>query len=205
MRNFITKTLLLGIGIGVLQGMLIFAAVRFFTYSPKHTHYHANFAVFINGERQQFKGFQYYEDVAACSAYDEMTPKKRVHMHNNVNDSVHVHDEGVTWGAFFQNLGWAIGSDYIKTDEQLYTDDDTNKLSFVLNGQDQPDVTNMVVGNKDRLLVSFGDETDEELDKRFEQVAHTAHKHNQTQDPASCSGDEEVSVKDRFRHIFDTK
>jgi hypothetical protein len=203
MKGFFTRTVLLGMGLGLLLGFGVFALVRFATYSPEHTHYHANFAVYINGERQEFKGMQYYEDVAACSAYEKLTPKERVHMHGQVNDSVHVHDDGVTWGAFFQNLGWNIDTDFIKTDEKLYLQDDTNKITFILNGDDLPSITNTEIGDEDRLLISYGPYDTNVLEKQFESTAHSAHDLNQKQDPASCSGSEAPSLNDRVRHIFD--
>lgn len=202
-RSFFTqKVLFVGVIFGILVGFLIFAGIRFFTYSPERTHYHANFAVYINGERQQFKGPQYYEDIASCSAYNDMTPEKRTHMHNNVNDVVHVHDHAVTWGAFFQNLGWAIDSDFIKTDTTLYPVDGTHEMTFVLNGKDQPDITNKVIGDDDRLLVSYGSYDKQQITKQYDAIPKTAEKHDHTQDPASCSGSERITAKDRFKHIF---
>jgi hypothetical protein len=205
MKKYLTRSTLIALVIGAVLGFILLAAVRLVTYSPERTHYHANFAVYINGERQQFKGPQYYEDVAVCSAYKDMTPKKRTHMHNNINDTVHVHDNAVTWGDFFQNLGWVVDNDFIKTDTQLYTENDTQKVSFMLNGQDQPSISNTVIGDEDRLLISYGSEKSSGLDKQYDSIAKTAHEHDETQDPASCSGDEQISVKDRLKHIFDTK
>ena len=203
MREFASRESLIALLVGFVLGLLVFGLVRFATYSPEHTHYHANFAVYVNGERQQFDGLQYYEDVAVCSAYEEMKPKERVHMHNQVNDSVHVHDEGVTWGAYFQNLGWAIDGDFIKTDSALLVENDDNDVTFILNGQDQPDITNMLIGNEDRLLISYGKYDADTAKAQFDTIKATAAKHNQTQDPASCSGSQAPTMKDRFRHIFD--
>lgn len=204
MKRFMTKTAGVSLLIGAILGVLIVAIIRFATYDPQLTHYHANFEVFINGQRQLFKGPQYYQDVAACSAFQEMTPEKRVHMHDNVNDVVHVHDEAVTWGAFFQNLGWAIDPDFIKTDQKLYVADDTHTMIFMLNGQEQPDVTNTVIKDDDRLLINFGDQNEPAIKKEFNGIAKTAHEHDETKDPQSCSGPEQVTFKDRLKHIFAT-
>ena len=124
-------------------------------------------------------------------------------MHNNVNDSVHVHDEGVTWGAFFQNLGWNVDSEFIKTDQKLLTEDDTNKITFILNGEDQPSITNTEIGNEDRLLIVYGPYDADAIQKLYDKTAHSAHELNQTQDPASCSGSEAPTVEDRLHHILD--
>jgi predicted lactoylglutathione lyase len=204
MRKYFSKVSWISLVIGFVAGFLVLAVIRFATYNPQHTHYHANFAVYINGDRQQFKGQQYYQDVAACAAYNDMTPEKRVHMHNNINDVVHVHDHAVTWGAFFQNLGWNINADYIKTDTTLYQTDDTREMTFILNGKDQPDITNKVIGDEDQLLISYGQYDKAAVQKQFDTIAKTAEEHDHTQDPASCSGSETVTFKDRLKHIFDT-
>lgn len=58
---------------GIVLGALALLVIRFFTYSPPQVHYHANFAVYINGQREQFKGPQYYQEVAVCSSTNDIT------------------------------------------------------------------------------------------------------------------------------------
>ncbi len=192
-------------GIGLLVGIVVILAIRFVTYSPHHTHYHANVAVYINGQREQFKDPTYYEDVAACTAYENITPPERAHLHGNVNDVVHVHDDAVTWGQFFENIGWYLGDDFIKTRDQLYVAQGSEKLHIILNGQDYTGLTpvsNMVIGDQDKLLVSFGDVSKSTLKTEFSGIQNGAKKANETQDPASCSGHQNASVSERFKHLF---
>lgn len=192
---------------GLLLGALIILGVRFATYNPKHTHYHANFAVYVNGQREAFKSPTYYEDVAACTTYDNMTPPERAHLHDNVNDVVHVHDDAVTWSQFFENLGWYLGDDFIKTDKQLYVGDDTNKLHIMLNGQDYTGITaisNRVIGDQDKLLVSFGDVSQSDIKKEYAGIDNKAKVADETQDPASCSGHSSPGTTERFKHLFST-
>lgn len=193
------------LGYGILLGALLVMAIRFVSYAPHHTHYHANFAVYIDGEREAFNDPSYYEDVAACAAYDDITPPERAHMHNKVNDVVHVHDDAVTWGQFFENLGWYIGDDFIKTDKQMYMADSDQKLHILINGQDYTDInaiTNRVIGDEDKLLVSFGDVSDDELKQEYSVIKNNADKANHTQDPASCSGHENPSFMERLKHVL---
>lgn len=191
---------------GLLLGMLVILGIRFFTYHPAHTHYHANFQVYINGQREMFKAPSYYEDVAACSAYENITPAERAHMHGSVNDVVHVHDHAVTWGQFFENLGWYIGDDFIKTkDGTLYVADGSSKLHIILNGQDYTDltpITNTQIGDQDKLLVSFGDISDSTLKTEYNGITNNAKKSDETKDPASCSGDIAPTTSERLKHLF---
>lgn len=191
--------------VGILLGALVVLAIRYFTYNPHATHYHANFAVYIDGQREQFKSPTYYQEVAACNLTDKVLPIQRAHMHDNINDVIHVHDAGVTWNQFFNNIGWSIGLDYIHTQTQLYQNTDTAKVHYILNGKDVTDdinVANTVIGDKDRLLVSYGEESESQLQQQFKTVASTAAKVDSQQDPASCAGSEKVTASERFKHLF---
>ncbi len=191
---------------GLLLGVVVILGIRFFTYNPAHTHYHANFQVYINGKRELFKDSTYYEDVAACSAYDNITPAERAHMHDEVNDVIHVHDHAVTWGQFFENIGWFVGDDFVKTkDGTLYVANGNEKLHIMLNGQDYTDltpITDMTIGDQDKLLISFGDLSDSTIKTEYNGIKNNAKKSDETKDPASCSGDIKPSTTDRLKHLF---
>src|SRR5450432_3603881 len=99
MKTFINKTVLVSAVIGIIVGVLALLVVRYFTYNPPRVHYHANFAVYINGQQEQFKDNFYYEsEASACTATGNITPPDRAHMHDHINNVVHVHDHAVTWG-----------------------------------------------------------------------------------------------------------
>lgn len=191
---------------GVLIGSLLILGIRFLTYAPEQeTHFHANFAVYIDGVREEFKAPQYYEEVSICGMHDNMSPKMRVHMHNQENGVIHVHHDGVTWGQFFENLGWYVGPDFIRTNSTLYTVSDTKKLNIILDGQNLTGlstITNELIGDRDRLLISFGEADKATLDKQFAAVANDAGEYNQKPDPAACSGAHNVTISDRFKHLF---
>lgn len=193
--------------LGLVLGALIVMAIRFATYHTETTHYHANFAVYINGQREQFKGLQYYQEVAACAVHGAIQPAQRAHMHDNLNSVLHVHDEAVTWQQFFTNLGWTLGPDFIQTgDKVIHHEDETNKLHIVLNGQDLTGLTsiaNQTIKDEDRLLISYGDIDSGAIQKEYKSVPTTAHHFDITPDPASCAGQmEHVTLSDRLHHLF---
>lgn len=181
------KTLML-VAIGFVGGFVWLAGLRFFIAQPEETHYHSNFAVYINGEREEFDLPTYYEEVAACTTAYHDNPKGRVHMHGQINDVIHVHDQRVTYGNFFQNIGWGIGKNYLSTLDGTFVADDEHDLTFILNGEEIDSITNRVIGNLDKLLVSYGSASDEELQRQYETVADTAEETNKYQDPGSCGG-----------------
>lgn len=201
------KTKWLLFTVGLLLGALVILAIRLTTYEMPHTHYHANFAVYINGQREEFKASHYYEEIAACTLHGTIQPAQRAHMHDEINSIIHVHDDGVTWEQFFNNIGWTLGPNFIQDDQHtLYLEDETNKLNIVLNGQNLTDLTNIanqVIKDEDRLLISFGDIDNSTLDKEFKSVPATAHHYDITPDPASCAGQmENPSFSERLHHLF---
>jgi hypothetical protein len=189
MRQFMRRnqTILIYLTLGFVAGLLWFGALRYFLVNPAETHYHANFAVYINGEREEFAEFTYYEEVAACTSEYENNPKGRVHMHDKVNNVIHVHDKRVTYGNFFQNIGWNVGDEYIATLDAVYQTGTEKKVVYYLNGTEVERIDNKVIGNTDRVLISYGDASTD-FSSQFASVAATAEEVNKYQDPASCGG-----------------
>lgn len=171
---------------------------------PEKTHYHANFAVYVNGQREKFEGPRYYEETEAtsCTLEHVESPTERAHMHGNVNNVVHVEDHLVTWGNFFQNIGWVVSPDLIKSPKQMILADPERKVTFMLNDKVVPDVTKLIIKDQDRLLVDLGNTSEQTLQKEYKTVPATAQKYNLTQDPAGCSGNRPTTVSDRLKHLF---
>lgn len=190
---------------GVVLGVLLFVAFRFAVADPPEpTHYHANFAVWVNGERLDLSADQFMEDVGSCAAQGAVLPRERAHLHNNNADVVHVHDQGVTWGQLLANLGMAAGNDFlVLPGGALYEAGAGRTMKFILNRRPQFSVTNDLIRSGDRLLISFGPEEEAEvLRTQFAAVASDAPEFNLRPDPASCSGAAAPTMWDRFRHAW---
>lgn len=203
MKNIVSPRIVLVGLAGVLIGAFTILGIRLATYAPpEKVHYHANFVVYINGVREEFKGPKYYEETAAteCTINKVETPLERAHLHDNVGDVVHVEDAATTWGNFFQNIGWGIDQTYIKTDKALLQTDDQAKLVFVLNGEEVADITSRVIDNRDKLLVSYG--VNQDATKQFKNVPDTAEKYNEEKDPEGCSGSIAPTLQEKLRHLF---
>lgn len=205
MKLLQNKRVLAGGLVGLFLGALIVLGIRFATYQPKDVvHYHANFAVYVNGEREQFKGMQYYEETAAtaCTLEHVDSPKERAHMHGNVNDAVHVEDHLVTWGNFMQNLGWGLGDDYLKSADSVYMPNDQNKLVFVLNGKTVETISDKIIGDRDKLLISYGSSNESQLKEQYGSIAGSAEKYDTSKDPASCGAGHEIKFSDRLKNLL---
>jgi hypothetical protein len=167
------------------------------------THHHANWAIIVNGTRIDLSGDRFMEEISACSAGDEgIQPTQRIHMHENLQDIVHVHHEGATWGHLMTNLGLGLGDDWlfldrglvegitgVAPDGRLTSGTGGGRLVFVVNGFVVPSLANRVVASEDRVLVAWTDGDVETVRASwFERVATDAGEYNERMDPASCSG-----------------
>ncbi len=196
------KRLITALLAGFMVGTLWLVLVRFVTFEDKRTHYHANFAMYINGQRDPFESSTFYEETQSCSA-DEVGPRSRVHLHDQKSSVVHVHDEGATWGHLFANLGYSLGNKSLQTDKGVFVDGtDENELTFVLNGKKLDGVANEVIRSEDVLLINYGRDDQNTLGNRLNEIAKDAKDYNQKSDPSSCSGSKPVTFTQRLKHAI---
>lgn len=194
--------LLAGIFVGGLGlGLVRLAALP----ENEPVHHHANWSVWVEGQRVDLSADEFMEDVSACSAGgDSVSPYQRVHMHENNPDVVHVHHEGASWGHLLQNLGWGAGPDWLVTHEgEMYREEGEMRLTWIVNGLVVPPAYDRVIQPGDRLLISFGPESTEELlQDRFPTVSSDAPEYDLTFDPAGCQGAEPETLGERVRRAF---
>jgi hypothetical protein len=192
--------------VGILIGVLSLAAVRWTVAPPPvPTHYHANWALFVNGQRVDLSGQQYMEEVTACVPVGQtILPTQRTHMHEGNQDVVPVHDDGVTWGHLMANLGFGLGEDFlILHGGDRYVTDGERSLKYIADGDVVLPAYNRVIRSTERLLISYGPETAAEvIATQFPRVASTAAEYNTRPDPAGCAGAAEMTFGQKLRYAF---
>jgi hypothetical protein len=196
------KRIAAGVLVGFLAGVIWLVGIRFALYEKEEVHYHANYAVYINGEKEDFNSFAYYEEVQSCGADAAFNPRNRTHMHDEVNHIVHIHDNGATWGHFFANLGFTLGDNVLSTGKDLYTNYQDSKLRFLLNDQEVSTIANQTIRSEDVLLINYGDDSDETLQERYDQITKDAAEYNLRDDPSACSGGKPITFGERLRHAI---
>ncbi len=187
------------LALGFVVGVVVLGALHFFRDVEHPVHYHANFALYVDGTRDTFKSPTNYEEVQTCGA-DLDNPRGRVHMHDEDPYTVHVHDAAVTWGALFDNVGYTLGDNVLKTGQGVYVSGTNGKqLTFILNGSPVFDVANRVIKDKDVLLISYGNESNAIQQKHYDAIPRTAAEHDATNDPATCSGSKPQTTISRLK------
>lgn len=80
-----------------------------------HTHFHAGFIVYVNGEKQDYSDTRFMHlDVCSIPGKQDdhaMDAKDTVHLHDNVGDVAHIHTENVTWRMLFENMNVSFPKD----------------------------------------------------------------------------------------------
>lgn len=193
------RKLVIALVSGFVLGVFWFITFRVLSYQDTRIHYHGNFALFVNGQREEFSSSTFYEETQACSA-DEIGPKSRVHLHNQKGHIVHVHDEGSTWGHLFANLGYGLNGKSVQTDEGVFVEGENgNELTFLLNGQEVENPSNEVIRSEDVLLINYGKDTEQVLQQRYDQIAKDAAEYNTKSDPSACAGSQPITFTDKLK------
>ena len=168
--------------------LLAIAITYIFTPRPYQVHYHANFAVYIDGKQEDFSSEMYMEETARCNVTTGVLPQDRIHLHDKKGSLVHVHMAASTWGDLFANLSWGIGSTYLADPYgKIRTATGETNLYFFINGKPIMNPANEIVKSTNRLLVWYGSGTEIEIQKKTESlVPKDADEYNHKPDPASC-------------------
>jgi hypothetical protein len=188
----------------VVMTLAVFTTVRLVTFVDPRVHYHANFALYIDGVQDKFSDPSFYEEVSACSASEQNKPESRVHLHENIGEVLHVHDQAATWGALFANLRYTLGNKILRTqDGKLLVDGaDGKRLRFVLNGQEINLVANQVIDSEDALVVDYGSDTTEQIMAKYSALTKSAATYNTKNDPSSCTGSKPLTLGAKLKTIF---
>lgn len=99
----------------VLLALLILAPILYASYvyaaspavirTPALEHYHFRMQILVNGKAEDFSG-KGYQTGYAKDQCNENLPEQPIHFHDNKNQFVHIHWEGMTGGMVMKYYGW---------------------------------------------------------------------------------------------------
>lgn len=142
--------------------------------NPDPNHTHADFAVWINGERLDFSGEEFMSGVSTDPhSHPTDGPRKYLHLHDGNGDVAHRHKPGLAFGEFLVLLGVGIRSvadgsgQCVVIGDQQYCDVEGKSWLFLVNGeryrpqdgtqlQDLAYARQYVFADTDKLLLSYG-------------------------------------------------
>jgi len=104
----------------------------------------ATFRVVINGQKRSFNLPMYFDQ------------SKEVYIESANPEQVVVNEQSITWGEFFNTLPFSVQKNCIITgNKETYCTNETQTLTFTLNGQPQPDVLDKLIMQGDTLEISY--------------------------------------------------
>lgn len=119
-------------------------------------HVHSAFKLFIHNQTVDFSQPKY------------QVKSQYVHFENGDGDTIHKHATGVDIGFLFETLGMKFTSECITMDDEIeYCNDSNNTLKFFVNGVRNDMYNNYVLNDGDRILLSYGSETQEQIDEQL--------------------------------------
>lgn len=122
-------------------------------------HEHATMNVMIFGDKFDFSTFAY------------QVKNRFIHFENNNGETVHRHASGVTMGFLFKtlNIGFT-DSCFTFSDKREFCINDDYSLKFYVNHQKVPSLTDYVLEDNDRILISYGSENSTQVDDQLARV-----------------------------------
>jgi len=119
-------------------------------------HSHAGILVKIFGDTFDF----------AAPAYQ--IKSSWIHFEGNDGTTIHKHATGVTLGYLFESLGLGLDDQcYEFQDGRSFCTNEDYELRFYINGEQVSDIRDYEIEEDDKILVSYGAETPEEIESQL--------------------------------------
>ena len=166
------KNSLIAIGVLALIGVIVaYASWMFVTMDqnapggPENAgalgsaHSHAAISVKIFGDEFDF----------SSPSYQIKSPY--IHFEGRDGSTVHKHATGVTLGYLFDSLNLIVDDEcFIFQDGRSFCDNEDYSIKFFVNNMEVDDIRPVEIQEDDRILISYGGETTEEIKEQLEKV-----------------------------------
>jgi len=153
-------------------------------------HYHADFALYLNGEPYNLsqEGYMSTENKSLSNF---------AHFHDLNGDIIHKHASGITLGFFLETLGMKLNETCLLLDDGTsYCNEGSKELKMYVDGKHDDQFAEYDIQDEDRILLSYGDETEDELQKQINSVTEdaciyslTCPERGQPPEEATCVGE----------------
>ena len=156
----------------IIAAIVIIAGISIYVFSQNNqsvagfgplgsAHEHAAFLVKVNGQNIDFSQPQY------------QVQSDYIHVENGDGTTLHRHATNVTFVDFLKSVKMDIDKKnncLAFTNGTEYCDDDNNKLRTFINGNSTGSISDYILNNNDRLLVIYGNETDEQIANALDEL-----------------------------------
>lgn len=155
----------------IIAVLVIIAGISIYFYSQNlppssfgalgSAHQHAAFLVKVNGENIDFSQPQY------------QVVSDFIHVENGDGTTLHRHATNVTFADFLETVKMDIDEEnncLVFTNGTQYCNNNDNQLRTFVNGNSAESISDYVINDSDRLLVIYGNETEEQLTEVLDEL-----------------------------------
>jgi len=131
-------------------------------------HYHADFALYLDGERYNFTQEKYMST-------ENRSLSNFAHFHDVDGNIIHKHASGITLGFFLETLGIKLDDTCLVLDDGTSYCNERNKvLKLYVNGKYNDKFAQYDIQDEDQILLSYGDESEQEIEEQVDSVTEDA-------------------------------
>ena len=91
-----------------------------------------------------------------------------IHFEGQDGDTIHRHSTGVTLGYLFGTLGLTVDDEcFVFPDGRQFCNNEDYSIKFFINHEQVPSIHDYIGNEDDRVLISYGNESPEEIEKQL--------------------------------------
>ena len=141
-------------------------------------HIHADWKIYTNGKILDFSDKSYDRIRQGKSASSFMHVEPDPFTGEKTGDVLHMHATGVPLWVFFKSIGMDFNKDCITPDDkEKFCNDGTKNLKFFVNGKENNEFENYVFKDLDKILISYGNDSEEEIKNQLTSITDFAKIH----------------------------
>ena len=151
-------------------------------------HIHADWKIYIDGKALDEKFFTPWAEAheSAMRNPNLALTSSFMHVHEapenpqeKAGDVLHMHATGVPLWIFFKSIGMNFDKNCITLDnKEKFCNAGDKKLKFFVNGKENNEFENYVFNKLDKILISYGNENQQEIQKQLNLITDFAKNHS---------------------------
>lgn len=150
------------------------------TQNPDPNHTHADFGIFIRGEKLDFSDGRFMAGEGSNDHDEHGHAHDTMHLHDEVGHVIHRHKPDQTLSDFLDSIGFTLTETCLETDEnEEYCNNSNETWQMFVNGKQVPVNANYAFKDEDQILLTFG-RSDADIEKQLQQMTDDACLYSKT-------------------------
>lgn len=142
-------------------------------------HIHADWKIYIDNipldfsDKSHMERMRNNQPVSSFIHVDSSAP-----VPEKTGDILHMHAEGIPLWIFFKSVGMDLNKNCITLEnKEKFCNSVDKKLKFFVNGKENNELENYVFNDLDKILITYGDENEEEIKNQLASITDFAKIH----------------------------